>query len=129
MPKKREVFFKNDALKQFKYLCVYGEKGITAAEALKRDGRFVDDLGDFEVVNINDEHKTKCTDIIDHLDNMDMFSTGSRYGNKRLVMGFPALFREPALSAWITKKRLVFRLRTGSSGCFVALINVILTTI
>ncbi|KAL6118225.1 fam111a [Pungitius sinensis] len=32
--------------KRFKYLCVYGEKGITVEEALKRDGRFLD-LGSF----------------------------------------------------------------------------------
>ncbi|CAI5661077.1 unnamed protein product [Oreochromis niloticus] len=44
-------------------------KGITAAEALKRDGRFADDLGYFELVNIDDERKTECTDIIDCLDN------------------------------------------------------------
>ncbi|KAL4006166.1 anoctamin-9 [Sarotherodon galilaeus] len=67
--KKEKSFLKNDALKQFEYLCVYGEKGITAAEALKRDGRFADDLGYFELVNINDERKTECTDIIDCLDN------------------------------------------------------------
>ncbi|CAI5661046.1 unnamed protein product [Oreochromis niloticus] len=67
--KKEKSFLKNDALKQFEYLCVYGEKGITAAEALKRDGRFADDLGYFEVVNIDDERKTLCTDIIDCLDN------------------------------------------------------------
>ncbi|CAI5675429.1 unnamed protein product [Oreochromis niloticus] len=67
--KKEKSFFKNDALKQFEYLCVYGEKGITAAEALKRDGRFTDDLGYFELVNIDDERKTECTDIIDCLDN------------------------------------------------------------
>ncbi|XP_063340629.1 serine protease FAM111A-like [Pelmatolapia mariae] len=67
--KKEKSFLKNDALKQFEYLCVYGEKGITAAEALKRDGRFADDLGYFELVNIDDERKTECTDIIDCLDN------------------------------------------------------------
>ncbi|KAL3974220.1 Ras-related protein Rab-9A [Sarotherodon galilaeus] len=67
--KKEKSFLKNDALKQFKYLCVYGEKGITAAEALKRDGRFTDDLGYFELVNIDDERKTESTDIIDCLDN------------------------------------------------------------
>ncbi|KAL4009202.1 hypothetical protein ACER0C_003054 [Sarotherodon galilaeus] len=63
----RRPFNKNK--KMFKYLCVYGEKGITAAEALKRDGRFTDDLGYFELVNIDDERKTECTDIIDCLDN------------------------------------------------------------
>ncbi|XP_063324600.1 uncharacterized protein LOC134623367 [Pelmatolapia mariae] len=64
--KKEKSFLKNDALKQFKYLCVYGEKGITAAEALKRDSRFTDDLGDFELVNIDDER--------------------SRYGNKNVAI-------------------------------------------
>ncbi|KAL4008419.1 hypothetical protein ACER0C_002271 [Sarotherodon galilaeus] len=59
----------NKYKKMFEYLCVYGEKGITAAEALKRDGHFADDLGYFELVNIDDERKTECTDIIDCLDN------------------------------------------------------------
>lgn len=55
-------------LNQFKYLCVYGEKGITVEEALKRDGRFTDDLGSFELINITDKCKTECTDKIDRLD-------------------------------------------------------------
>uniref|UniRef100_A0A3B4HCH3 Serine protease n=1 Tax=Pundamilia nyererei TaxID=303518 RepID=A0A3B4HCH3_9CICH len=65
---KKKQLFKSGTLKQFKYLCVYGEKGITVAEALKRDGRFTDDLGYFELVNINDKCKTECTDEIDNLD-------------------------------------------------------------
>ncbi|XP_039887357.1 serine protease FAM111A-like [Simochromis diagramma] len=69
MPKKKKLF-KSGTLKHFKYLCVYGEKGITVAEALKRDGRFTDDLGYFELVNINDKCKTECTDEIDNLDKM-----------------------------------------------------------
>lgn len=39
------------------------------AEALKRDGRFTDDLGYFQLVKINDKCKTECTDVIDNLGN------------------------------------------------------------
>ncbi|XP_037614297.1 protein FAM111A-like [Sebastes umbrosus] len=39
--------FRNNAVKKFKYLCDYGEKGMTVEEALKRDGRFIDDLSNF----------------------------------------------------------------------------------
>uniref|UniRef100_A0A3Q0T5P2 Serine protease n=1 Tax=Amphilophus citrinellus TaxID=61819 RepID=A0A3Q0T5P2_AMPCI len=42
-------FFKNNKVEKFKYVCVYGKIGITVEEALKRDGRFIDDLGDFEI--------------------------------------------------------------------------------
>lgn len=66
---KKKKLFKSGTLKQFRYLCVYGGKGITVAEALKRDGRFTDDLGYVELVNINDKCKTECTDEIDNLEN------------------------------------------------------------
>lgn len=66
---KKKKLFKSGTLKQFKYLCVYGGKGITVVEALKRDGRFTDDLGYVELVNINDKCKTECTDEIDNLEN------------------------------------------------------------
>lgn len=69
MAKKKKQLFKSGTLKQFRYLCVYGGKGITVAEALKRDGCFTDDLGYFELVNINDKCKTECTDKIDNLEN------------------------------------------------------------
>uniref|UniRef100_A0A3Q1IFK8 Serine protease n=1 Tax=Anabas testudineus TaxID=64144 RepID=A0A3Q1IFK8_ANATE len=40
----------------FKYLCVYGEEGMTVKEALKRDGRFTDDI---EKVKNIDKKKLK----------------------------------------------------------------------
>uniref|UniRef100_A0A3B4GQZ6 Serine protease n=1 Tax=Pundamilia nyererei TaxID=303518 RepID=A0A3B4GQZ6_9CICH len=46
-------------LNKFKYLCVYGEKGITVEEALKRDGRFTDDIGSFDLINITDKYNTE----------------------------------------------------------------------
>uniref|UniRef100_A0A3P9DSR7 Serine protease n=1 Tax=Maylandia zebra TaxID=106582 RepID=A0A3P9DSR7_9CICH len=55
-------------LNKFKYLRVYGEKRITAEEALKRDGRFIDELCSFDLINITDKCKTECTDKIDRLD-------------------------------------------------------------
>lgn len=59
---KTKKLFRNNAVKQFKYLCVYGEKGMTVEEALRRDGRFTDDLGDFTLSdNDNPEELTECT--------------------------------------------------------------------
>lgn len=46
---KTKDLFRSKMIKQFKYLCVYGEKGMTVEEAFKRDGRFLDDLGEFKL--------------------------------------------------------------------------------
>ncbi|XP_051251164.1 serine protease FAM111A-like [Dicentrarchus labrax] len=54
---KQKKLFRNSAVKQFKYLCVYGEKGTTVEEALRRDGRFIDDLGDF---TLSDNDNPNC---------------------------------------------------------------------
>ncbi|XP_026018929.1 protein FAM111A-like [Astatotilapia calliptera] len=65
---KKKKLFKNNDVKQFKNLCVYGEKGITVAEALKRDGRFIDDLGNFELSNNQDPKRlTVCTQKVEKL--------------------------------------------------------------
>ncbi|XP_062373176.1 serine protease FAM111A-like [Sardina pilchardus] len=48
---KTKELFRNNAAKRFKYLCVYGEKGVTVEEALRRDGRFIDDLGNYSLSN------------------------------------------------------------------------------
>ncbi|XP_039887348.1 serine protease FAM111A-like [Simochromis diagramma] len=65
---KTKELFKNNDVKQFKNLCVYGEKGITVAEALKRDGRFIDDLGNFELSNNQDPKRlTVCTQKVEIL--------------------------------------------------------------
>lgn len=61
--------FRNTKVEKFKYLCVYGEKEMSVEEALKRDGRFIDELGYFELMNINDEHKIVCTQKIKKLHN------------------------------------------------------------
>ncbi|XP_005951825.3 serine protease FAM111A [Haplochromis burtoni] len=65
---KKKKLFKNNHVKHFKNLCVYGEKGITVAEALKRDGRFIDDLGSFKLSdNNNPDHLTVCTQKVKNL--------------------------------------------------------------
>lgn len=65
---KTKELFKNNDVKQFKNLCVYGEKGITVAEALKRDGRFIDDLGNFKLSdNNNPKRLTVCTQKVKEL--------------------------------------------------------------
>ncbi|XP_031413845.1 serine protease FAM111A-like isoform X2 [Clupea harengus] len=65
---KRKKIFRNDGVKKFKYLCVYGKKGMTVEEALKRDGRFIDVLGKFYLSN-NDYPKlhTVCTQKVNNL--------------------------------------------------------------
>ncbi|XP_050924473.1 serine protease FAM111A-like [Lates calcarifer] len=66
---KTKELFRSNAVKQFKYLCVYGEKGTTVEEALKRDGRFIDDLGKFKLSdNENPNVLTECTQKVDNLD-------------------------------------------------------------
>ncbi|XP_037614292.1 protein FAM111A-like isoform X2 [Sebastes umbrosus] len=61
--------FRNNAVKKFDYLCVYGEKGMTVEEALKRDGRFIDDFGSFYLSdNENPSSRTKRTQTVDNLD-------------------------------------------------------------
>ena len=65
---KTKKLFRSNAVKQFKYLCVYGEKGRTVEEALQRDGRFSDDLCNFTLSdNENPNCLTECTDDVDNL--------------------------------------------------------------
>lgn len=66
---KKKKLFRNQAVKQFKYLCVYGEKGMTVEEALKRDGRFIDELGNFTLSeNDNPNCIIERTQKVDNLD-------------------------------------------------------------
>uniref|UniRef100_A0A8C9XN70 Serine protease n=1 Tax=Sander lucioperca TaxID=283035 RepID=A0A8C9XN70_SANLU len=66
---KQKNLFRNNAVKEFKYLCVYGEKGMTVKEALKRDGRFIDKLDDF---TLTDNKNPNCiTEQKQKVDNMD----------------------------------------------------------
>uniref|UniRef100_A0A3B3TTF7 Serine protease n=1 Tax=Poecilia latipinna TaxID=48699 RepID=A0A3B3TTF7_9TELE len=53
---------------QFRYFCVYGAKGMTVEEALRRDGRFVDGLTHFTLSDNENKFTTKCTEIVDNLD-------------------------------------------------------------
>ncbi|XP_062301356.1 serine protease FAM111A-like [Scomber scombrus] len=60
--------FRSPAMKKFKYLCVYGEKGMTVENCLKRDGRFIDDLSEFTLSdNNNPECFTEHTQKVDNL--------------------------------------------------------------
>ncbi|XP_078144726.1 serine protease FAM111A-like [Centroberyx gerrardi] len=66
---KSKPLFISNVIKQFKYLCVYAERGITVEEALKRDGRFMNNLGKF---TLSDNADSKChterTQLVDNLD-------------------------------------------------------------
>ncbi|XP_016535139.1 protein FAM111A-like [Poecilia formosa] len=53
---------------QFRYFCVYGAKGMTVEEAVRRDGRFVDGLTNFTLSDNENKFTTKCTEIVDNLD-------------------------------------------------------------
>ncbi|XP_035989876.1 protein FAM111A-like [Fundulus heteroclitus] len=65
---KTKDLFRSKMIKQFKYLCVYGEKGMTVEEALKRDGRFIDHLGEFTLSdNDNPDRLTVRTQKVDSL--------------------------------------------------------------
>ncbi|XP_030609908.1 protein FAM111A-like [Archocentrus centrarchus] len=65
---KRKELFKNSDVKKFKRVCVYGEKGMTVDEAVKRDGRFIDDLGYFELSDNRDPKRlTVHTQRVDNL--------------------------------------------------------------
>ncbi|XP_035989877.1 protein FAM111A-like [Fundulus heteroclitus] len=65
---KTKDLFRSKMIKQFKYLCVYGEKGMTIEEALKRDGRFIDHLGEFTLSdNDNPDRLTVRTQKVDSL--------------------------------------------------------------
>uniref|UniRef100_A0A3B4TH94 Serine protease n=1 Tax=Seriola dumerili TaxID=41447 RepID=A0A3B4TH94_SERDU len=65
---KSKELFRSSVVKQYKTLCVYGEKGMTVEAALKRDGRFIDDLGKFELSdNKNPNILTDCTVTVDNL--------------------------------------------------------------
>lgn len=66
---KTKELFRNSAVKQYKFLCVYGEKGMTVKEAVKSDGRFIDDIGAFQLSdNENPNSFTGCNERIDKLD-------------------------------------------------------------
>lgn len=58
----------NKGTKQLKHLCVYGKKGVTVEEALKRDGRFIDDLSNFELSREGNT-MTECTQKVNNLNN------------------------------------------------------------
>ncbi|XP_028419731.1 protein FAM111A-like [Perca flavescens] len=65
---KQKKLFRNSAVKEFKYLCVYGEKGMTVKEALKRDGRFIDELDNFTLSdNADPDSSIDCTTKVDSL--------------------------------------------------------------
>ncbi|XP_016535143.1 protein FAM111B-like isoform X3 [Poecilia formosa] len=65
---KTKELFRNKILKQFKFLCVYGVKGMTVEEALKQDGRFLDSLGEFKLSdNENPNRLTVRTQRVDSL--------------------------------------------------------------
>lgn len=65
---KTKELFRSRFVKQYKYLCVYGEKAMTVEEAVTNDGRFVDDLGDFTLSdNDNPDMLTDCKQRVDNL--------------------------------------------------------------
>ncbi|KAM4537240.1 serine protease FAM111A-like [Odontesthes bonariensis] len=60
--KAKQIFRCTDIREEFKYFCVYGEKSeMTVEQALKQDGRFVDDLSDFALCDNKNKDITKCT--------------------------------------------------------------------
>ncbi|XP_026178275.1 protein FAM111A-like [Mastacembelus armatus] len=67
-----KTLFRSNIVKKFKCLCVYGKKGTTVEAALKRDGRFVDDLGNFHLSDNEVENLlTHCTQVVDNLNHKE----------------------------------------------------------
>ncbi|XP_058481594.1 serine protease FAM111A-like [Solea solea] len=59
---KTKPLFRSNALKNSKYVCIYGDKEITVVEALQKDGRFVNDFDSFYLEDIDKkEHTYDCT--------------------------------------------------------------------
>lgn len=68
MNTKSKKIIRNNAVKDFKFLCVYGEKGMTVKKALERDGRFCD-FGSFDLTdNDNKNSKFKYKSLVDEVD-------------------------------------------------------------
>ncbi|XP_029381748.1 protein FAM111A-like isoform X2 [Echeneis naucrates] len=66
---KTKTLFRSNSVKKFKYLCVYGEKGATVKEALKRDGRFIDELDEFHLSdNADPNNLIFSRQTVDNLD-------------------------------------------------------------
>ncbi|KAI9524501.1 hypothetical protein NQZ68_018185 [Dissostichus eleginoides] len=81
-------FIRSNAFKRFKYLCVYGEKGrkMTVEDALRRDGRFIDDLGNFTLSDNKDPMKiTGCKQPVNNLDGDKFKLCLERKRNKKAV--------------------------------------------
>uniref|UniRef100_A0A3B3X8G9 Serine protease n=1 Tax=Poecilia mexicana TaxID=48701 RepID=A0A3B3X8G9_9TELE len=62
------IFRCKNIQQQFRYFCVYGTKGMTVEEALRRDGRFLDGLTNFTLSDNRTGDVTNCTEIVDNLD-------------------------------------------------------------
>ncbi|CAG5958686.1 unnamed protein product [Menidia menidia] len=63
-----KVLFHSSKLKRHDFLCIYGAKGMTVEEAVREDGRFIDDLGDFTLSAYDNKNEmTTCTSRIDNL--------------------------------------------------------------
>ncbi|XP_028329789.1 protein FAM111A-like [Gouania willdenowi] len=66
----KELFRNQGAVKMFKFLCVYGEKGATVMETFRRDGRFLDYLESFKLSNNDNENTlTVSTEKVKNLHN------------------------------------------------------------
>ncbi|XP_035989875.1 protein FAM111A-like isoform X2 [Fundulus heteroclitus] len=65
--KPAKLFRCNNIPGKFRFYCVYAEKGMKIKEALRLDGRFVDDLSDFSLSCNKSGKFTRCTEIVDCL--------------------------------------------------------------
>uniref|UniRef100_A0A668AWS6 Serine protease n=1 Tax=Myripristis murdjan TaxID=586833 RepID=A0A668AWS6_9TELE len=66
---KTKQLLRSNTNNQFDYLCVYAEKRMTVEEALKRDGRFIDNLSNFTLSDEADSDSlTYHTQSVEKLD-------------------------------------------------------------
>lgn len=86
----RKNLFQNNIFKNFKYVVVYGENGMTVEAALRRDGRFIEELNGFTLSDsANPNCKTEHTQKVEKL-NKKRYRLCVRYGNKTSTQAAPA---------------------------------------
>ncbi|XP_038586373.1 uncharacterized protein LOC119911541 [Micropterus salmoides] len=116
---KTKKLFRSKAVKQFKYLCVYGKKGMTVEEALRRDGRFTDDLGSFSLSDNSDPNCiTERTRKVDNLDKKKFRLCLERNKRSKNQNTTPVLDQVKGALALMRLRRL--GLRTPLPGIFLS---------
>uniref|UniRef100_A0A3B4THX3 Serine protease n=1 Tax=Seriola dumerili TaxID=41447 RepID=A0A3B4THX3_SERDU len=113
---KSKELFRSSVVKQYKTLCVYGEKGMTVEAALKRDGRFIDDLGKFELDekqqekegasnNLQNEHETRSVEDVVKQSGVSVKRAVEKSGSDNIDEIYEILRQQfPDLKKWMEER-------------------------